>query len=39
MTKRWKNDFEWEEEGEIIRVGDRNKAKKDSKIYIILKRE
>ena len=39
MTNGKKNDFESVEGGEIIRVGDRNKAKKDSKIYIILKRE
>ena len=31
MTKRWKNDFEWEEEGEIIRVGDRNGTEKGRK--------
>ena len=31
MTTGKKNDFEWEEGGEIIRVGNRNKAKKGRK--------
>ena len=31
MTKGEKNNFEWEEEGKIIRVGNRNKMKKEIK--------
>ena len=31
MTKGEKNDIEWEYGGEIIRVGNRNKAKKGRK--------
>ena len=32
MTIGEKNDFEWEEEGEIIRVRNRNRARKGRKI-------
>ena len=32
MTKRGKNDFEWAEGGERIRVGNRNKVKRKNKI-------
>ena len=31
MTKGERNDFEWEKEGEIIRVGNINKTKKGIK--------
>ena len=38
MTNRKKNDFERVEGGEIVWIGDRNKAKKEKKIYIINKK-
>ena len=31
MTNWKKNDFEWVEEGEIIEVGNRNKANRERK--------
>ena len=40
MNTRWKkNDFERVEGREIIRAGNRNKAKKEKKIDIVNKKE